>query len=647
MKNSSSTASQAALHIYFPHPRRTIVLPFLLSALMCGTVSAKPGKGKKERPEPPQAVGLQVASATSVTARWSDPENDPTDTTYEVLVSPSPSPSTDRSAPDYVRRTKSTAVTIGSLAPSTRYYGEVRAVNDDSGRASSYINLGTVQTAAAPGGIPGPPTPAPTPTPTPAPTPAPVEPAPTLTSNAPGAQPFSAVSNSQVQAHWDAAGNPPGTEYRVILSPSPSPSTNGVATNQTVDTTNLSHAFTGLSPNTLYYADVRATAPLATASAFTSLGSAATLANPPSPLAPTSVQPTAFTANWGNNSNPAGTPYTAQISQDSAFGTIAGAQTTTGTSATFSGLTADTTYYARVAAANSAGTQTEFVALPSVFTPPTLLQTSSLSGSAASPTSIVWTWTPAVNATGYRIINPSGDNLSGNLSPETLTFTESGLIVNTPYTRSVVSLSGGAGAISSPLTRYTLSNPPANLQLTGVGFSSMTITWNTNGNPDYTGYQVNYWEVGGATTTLVVNAGQALLSSLSTGTTYFLEVRALNGDSVVSAPAPAAGDGSTLLSAVTLGARATFSAGAVKVRPNPFRPSRGDTEIIFDNVPAGAHIRIYTITGEKIADLRNDAGSTVRWDAKNQSGQAVASGIYYALTDAEGDRKTIKVAIQR
>lgn len=85
----------------------------------------------------------------------------------------------------------------------------------------------------------------------------------------------------------------------------------------------------------------------------------------------------------------------------------------------------------------------------------------------------------------------------------------------------------------------------------------------------------------------------------------------------------------------------------IKAFPNPFRPSKGHTAITFTGLPSGVRVRIHTLLGERVREIRaNDAG-LASWDGKNSSGEDVASGIYFALVEGAGGKKTIKVAVQR
>jgi hypothetical protein len=79
----------------------------------------------------------------------------------------------------------------------------------------------------------------------------------------------------------------------------------------------------------------------------------------------------------------------------------------------------------------------------------------------------------------------------------------------------------------------------------------------------------------------------------------------------------------------------TANLNAVSVVPNPFRAAEawdqpGGNEVQFINLPAEARIRIYTLAGDLVRDLRHSdpARDFERWDLKNGRGEDVVSGIY-------------------
>jgi hypothetical protein len=73
----------------------------------------------------------------------------------------------------------------------------------------------------------------------------------------------------------------------------------------------------------------------------------------------------------------------------------------------------------------------------------------------------------------------------------------------------------------------------------------------------------------------------------------------------------------------------------VGVVPNPFRAREawdraGANEIHFTNLPPDARIRIYTVAGDLVTEIRHadPIRDFERWNLKNQAGEDVASGIY-------------------
>jgi hypothetical protein len=89
------------------------------------------------------------------------------------------------------------------------------------------------------------------------------------------------------------------------------------------------------------------------------------------------------------------------------------------------------------------------------------------------------------------------------------------------------------------------------------------------------------------------------------------------------------------------------SVSAAKAFPNPWRVSQGPATMTFSQLPAGARIRIYTLTGLIVKDLSADATGLASWDGTNESGRNVASGFYFAFAQGAGGNQTIKLAVQR
>lgn len=88
------------------------------------------------------------------------------------------------------------------------------------------------------------------------------------------------------------------------------------------------------------------------------------------------------------------------------------------------------------------------------------------------------------------------------------------------------------------------------------------------------------------------------------------------------------------------------------VYPNPYKPGSGsefDAEnIIFKQLTSEATIRVFNIMGELCTTIEKEdtAVDYLIWDAINDSGEALASGVYiYYVTNPEGESAKGKFAI--
>jgi len=195
---------------------------------------------------------------------------------------------------------------------------------------------------------------------------------------------------------------------------------------------------------------------------------------------------------------------------------------------------------------------------------------------ALSTTSIRWGFTDtASNETGFKV-HDAAHTVVATCASANLTYCdETGLAVNTIYTRHVVAYNAAGDSDDSGSTsRYTLANPPdaaptvANPQLT-----SLDVTVNDTqpgNNPAITTYAFGIdqnsdgaVDAGGwvqANGTLGVTEidqskstwGTKTVTGLTSGTLYRFIVRAHNGNDVVTAYT-AAGTGTTLSAGITIG----------------------------------------------------------------------------------------------
>ena len=83
-----------------------------------------------------------------------------------------------------------------------------------------------------------------------------------------------------------------------------------------------------------------------------------------------------------------------------------------------------------------------------------------------------------------------------------------------------------------------------------------------------------------------------------------------------------------------------------RVFPNPYYASR-DGFVTIDNVPAGARVRIFTLRGEQVLDVKANSAGLLTWSGTNGSGRTVASGVYLVMVEFGGSKKILKLAVIR
>lgn len=264
-----------------------------------------------------------------------------------------------------------------------------------------------------------------------------------------------------------------------------------------------------------------------------------TLANPAAPLSlvPVAVTTGSASLSWGVNSNPAYTRWLVAYSQDPNFATgvstpIPISADFTGNSISLFGLQPGTTYSVRVQSysgrssdlfggvANPVFVSTSFTTYPDGPV---------LTGTPQTTSSILWSWTSVPGAQYYKLFDVAGSTL---YTGSGLTFTQGGLAVNTQYTSRIEALSLNGPGPRNAGSAFTKANDPTAPIVVAAFASSITYSWNGNGNPGYTFYEVSVTTDSTfaiVVATLSVNATGATASNLFPGTTYFAKVRSIDG----------------------------------------------------------------------------------------------------------------------
>ncbi|MFT3787295.1 MAG: fibronectin type III domain-containing protein [Tepidisphaeraceae bacterium] len=275
----------------------------------------------------------------------------------------------------------------------------------------------------------------------------------------------------------------------------------------------------------------------------------------PSNLAGTAASTTQINLTWTDNAtNETGFRIDRATNSTFTTGLVSTTAAANATSASVTGLTANTTYYFRITALNgsltSAASNTATVKTLATATAPAAPTT--LAGTAVSTTQINLTWKDnATNETGFRIDRAINSTFTTGLVSTTAAANAqaasiTGLTANTTYYFRVVALNGVlASAASNIATIKTLAtNPTAPAAPTGlissvISSSQINLAWKDNATNE-TGYRIeratnSTFTAGLVQTTAVANATFATLTGLAAGTTYYFRVFALNGTTVSAA----------------------------------------------------------------------------------------------------------------
>jgi hypothetical protein len=149
-------------------------------------------------------------------------------------------------------------------------------------------------------------------------------------------------------------------------------------------------------------------------------------------------------------------------------------------------LTAETSYWFRVRAQNGNGIATTYDSVLSTVTLATApAAVSNLTASSLTATALTWSWTDnATNERGYRVLRTTdGVSLSGDLPPNTTSWTQTGLSPNTTARVSVqVYNTGGILSTPAPAPVFTLTLPSTGTSVVLASATFVSLSWSANNN---------------------------------------------------------------------------------------------------------------------------------------------------------------------
>lgn len=344
----------------------------------------------------------------------------------------------------------------------------------------------------------------------------------------------SGVLGSVLSANWLANGNPAGAVYEARIS-----TDNFATVNRSSVTMNVSAQFTGLTLNTTYYTQVRALGKNGAATAYTVLPTTVTLVVAHMGISATASTPTSLTVA-AMSANPAGTWNSIELSTDN-FATVTAASFTANTSALFSGLLTDTSYYMRSRAFNWGGTATAYTSIASTQTPAAAPASAQPSGVTASALTANWSanGNPATTRFTAQISTDAFATINASSATFNVFASFSGLQANTSYDLRVRAdgLSGPTAFTALPSTRTQLLLPgSAGAPFSGRTQSTLTFSWTSGGNGASTVYVADLSTDSFATLNASSSTANVFASftGLTANTTYYARVRATDGGSLTS-----------------------------------------------------------------------------------------------------------------
>lgn len=428
----------------------------------------------------PASFVVASVSSDTVSLAWSAAGN-PSGTVFEV--------DEGSDGVTYLPFSTTTAVALlaQGLVPASTHWFRLRALNGDS-VPTAYAAAVTTRTLPTLPGVPGTPV---------------------------------AVAQSTADISWSWGAAPYAAGYQVYRASQTS--------ELLASPTGAGFVLTGLGPNGLSGIVVRAVNPTGPG-ALSGAATAYSLASTPAAFALSAVSSAAISLTWGAAGNPTGTVYDLQGSTDVV--TYATYSTTTATSLTFFPLPPATTYSFRLRAANDDAVATSFTA---AVTTRTRLAPPAVPGVptavALSTGDLSWSWAPAASATTYRLVRASAPaQVLASLS--TTTAVLSGLLPNSLSGVAVQAVNETAvSALTAAATAHSLALAPASLAVVQVATTAVLVGWDAGTNSAGTSFEVQSstdnvaFGPAGTTSAVLFSVG-----SLEPGATYYVRVRALNGD---------------------------------------------------------------------------------------------------------------------
>ncbi len=418
---------------------------------------------------------------------------------------------------------------------------------------------------------------------------------------------ISQLTTGSFLINWTNNGNPLQTPYRTTLTEyAADGSVVGVTTAPAL-IAGFSQGYGGLIPSTLYGYDIVAengdgvdsdTPPAL-------FGSTYTLPSPPADLTTLGTTPTTISVGWATNNNSSSATYEVTYSTDNftlnVATSIAFSAKYGGTGATITGLVTGATYSVRVIASNPYGQLSQFSNFITTRTFNGGAPVGSLQG-------------PLLSAADSTLFGSLGNGRSITLRAPARTFPTDVVVT-----------------ISSFVPTGTLCPGATNIAFSIVPTPSLQPIGSLYFTFDYLPAELG---------TIASNRALLLRYDPGSGTCVPLETVVDTTNNLMTARI-------NHFSLFQVGqVPLSVSAETARVFPNPYYAGR-DGYVTVDNVPPLSRVRIFTLRGEQVLDVKANSTGMLTWSGTNGSGRAVASGVYLVMIESSGSKKILKLAVIR
>lgn len=167
-------------------------------------------------------------------------------------------------------------------------------------------------------------------------------------------------------------------------------------------------------------------------------------------------------------------------------------------------------------------------------------QIGGLIGTSVTP-GVQWDWTAPPSLCSpwqYQVVfmdTPGSVTLPADGAPQYLQIPMGPNVKSVIAVRAVDAVDGTGSPLSASATQYSNANPPTGLAATAVSTGTISVTWNANGNPNYTRYALGISLDGGVTISSRIALGDNFtgtsynIGNLLAGRSYFITLQAFNG----------------------------------------------------------------------------------------------------------------------